>query len=214
MKVNETKELNLKFPENYTEELKNKDVLFKVKVNEIKERVLPELSKEFYEDLGYKDVDDEKGFRNKVKEEILKRKEASAEDKYISDCLDKAVSNMKVDINDEIIHEEIHHMMHQFEDQIKMQGITLEQYISFSGLTMDKFEDQLKPEATNRVKSHEKKLKSKFATKYQDRVKSIQNTDTQTIENRKIAEEIAKMESKLTRKPKIISSIKNNDKYN
>lgn len=153
MKVNETKELNLKFPENYTEELKNKEVLFKVKVNEIKERVLPELSKEFYEDLGYKDVDDEKGFRNKVKEEILKRKEASAEDKYISDCLDKAVSNMKVDINDEIIHEEIHRMMHQFEDQIKMQGITLEQYISFSGLTMDKFEDQLKPEATNRVKT-------------------------------------------------------------
>lgn len=153
MKVNETKELNLKFPENYTEELKNKDVLFKVKVNEIKERVLPELSKEFYEDLGYKDVVDEKGFRNKVKEEILKRKEASAEDKYISDCLNKAVSNMKVDINDEIIHEEIHRMMHQFEDQIKMQGITLEQYISFSGLTMDKFEEQLKPEATNRVKT-------------------------------------------------------------
>lgn len=56
--------------------------------------------------------------------------------------------------------------------------------------------------ATNKVKSNEKRAKSKFATKYQERVKSIQNADTQTIENRKIAEEIAKMEAKLNKKPK------------
>lgn len=55
--------------------------------------------------------------------------------------------------------------------------------------------------ATNKVKSNEKRSKSKFATKYQERVKSIQNADTQTIENRKIAEEIAKMEAKLNKKP-------------
>lgn len=57
--------------------------------------------------------------------------------------------------------------------------------------------------ATNRVKEHERRTKSKFATKYKDRVKSIQNTDTQTIENRKIAEEISKMEAKLQSKPKL-----------
>ena len=152
MKTGEEKELKLKFPENYTEELKNKDVLFKVKVNEIKERVLPELSKDFYEDLGYKDVKDEAGFKKKVEDEIKHRKEHEVEDKYINACVDKAISNMKVDINEEIIHEEIHRMMHQAEEQIKMQGLTLEQYVSFMGISMDDFHKQLEPEAEKRVK--------------------------------------------------------------
>lgn len=56
--------------------------------------------------------------------------------------------------------------------------------------------------ATKKVKGKEKKSKSKFAIKYKDRVKSIQNSDTQTIENRRIAEEIAKMEAKLNKKTK------------
>ena len=58
--------------------------------------------------------------------------------------------------------------------------------------------------ATNKVRGNERHSKSKFATKYKERVKSIQNADTQTIENRKIAEEIAKMESKLEKKPNIL----------
>ena len=153
MKVSETKTLNLKFPENYTEELKNKDVKFEVKVNEIKERVLPELNKDFYEDLGYKDVKTKDEFEKKVKEDIIKRKEASIEDKYINECIEKAVSNAKIEVNHEIIHEEIHRMMHQMEDQMRMQGITLEQYLSFSGMTMDKLEEQMHPEAESRVKA-------------------------------------------------------------
>lgn len=153
MKVGEEKELKLKFPENYTEELKNKDVTFKVKVNEIKERVLPDLNKDFYEDLGYKDVKTKEDFEKKVKEDIIKRKEASIEDKYINDCIEKAVSNMKVEINHEIIHEEIHRMMHQMEDQIRMQGLSLDQYLEFSHMTRDDLEKQMHPEAENRVKA-------------------------------------------------------------
>ena len=68
MKAGETKELNLKFPENYVEELKGKDVTFTVTVNEVKTRVLPEMNKEFFEDLGYEDVKDEAGLKAKVKE--------------------------------------------------------------------------------------------------------------------------------------------------
>ena len=153
MKVGEEKELKLKFPENYTEELKNKDVTFKVKVNEIKERVLPELNKEFYEDLGYKDVKTKEEFEAKVKEDIIKRKEATIEDKYINDCIEKAVSNMKVEINHEIIHEEIHRMMHQMEDQIRMQGLSLDQYLEFSHMSREQLEEQMHPEAENRVKA-------------------------------------------------------------
>ena len=62
--------------------------------------------------------------------------------------------------------------------------------------------------ATSKTRGNEKRVKSKFATKYQERVKSIQNADTQTIENRKIAEEIAKMEAKLNKKPKTAETVK------
>ena len=151
MKKGEEKELNLTFPDNYTEELKNKDVLFKVKVNEIKERILPEINKDFYEDLGYKDIKTEEDFNKKVEEEIKHRKEHEIEDKYINDCVDKAIENMKVDINEEIIHDEIHRMMHQAEEQFKMQGISFEQYLSFTGMTMDDFHKQAEPEAKKRV---------------------------------------------------------------
>ena len=58
---------------------------------------------------------------------------------------------MKVEINDEIIHEEIHRMMHQAEEQFKMQGISFEQYLSFSGMTMDDFHKHAEPEAKRRI---------------------------------------------------------------
>lgn len=153
MKKGEVKEINLKFPENYTEELKGKDVTFKVTVHEIKERVLPELNKDFYEDLGYKDVKDKKEFEDKVKESIKERKNATVEDKYINDCINKAVENMTVELNHEIIHEEIHRMMHQMEDQMRMQGLTLEQYLEFTHMTMNQLEEQMHGEAENRVKA-------------------------------------------------------------
>ncbi|MBR1416265.1 MAG: trigger factor [Bacilli bacterium] len=153
MKSGETKELKLKFPENYTPELKGKDVVFNVTVNEIKERVLPELNKDFYEDLGYKDVKTKEDFEKKVKEDITKRKEASIEDKYIDDCIKAAVENMKIELNHELIHEEIHRMLHQTEEQMKMQGLTLEQYLQATGMSMDKLEEQMHPEAENRVKA-------------------------------------------------------------
>lgn len=161
MKVNEEKELKLKFPEDYTENLKGKDVTFKVKVNEIKERKLPKLGKEFYEDLGYSDVKTEEDLKKKVKEEITKRKETTVEDKYIDDCLKKAVENMKVEINEEIIHDEIHRMVHQMEDQIRMQGLSLEQYLQFSGMDHHALEEQLRPEADKRI--HERYLLEKIA---------------------------------------------------
>lgn len=68
----------------------------------------------------------------------------------------------------------------------------------------DKKQKQIVKKATNKVKGHERRAKSKFSTKYQERVKSIQNADTQTIENRKIAEEIARMEDKLSKKPRAV----------
>lgn len=152
LKVNEEKELNLTFPENYTEDLKNKDVKFEVKINEIKTRILPEINEDFYLDLGYEDVKTKEEFENKIKETIETRKNAEIEDQYIEDCLAKASENMKVDINEEILDDEVHRMMHQFEEQLKMQGLNIEQYFEFSGMTHEKMHEQMEPEATKRIK--------------------------------------------------------------
>lgn len=152
MKVGETKELNLKFPENYTKELAGKEVLFKVTVREIKERVLPKLDKSFYEDLGYENIETEEEFNKEVKKAIEERKKIDAEDKYINDCLEAASKNMKGDINEEIIDEEVHRMINQFAEQLKMQGLSMEQYMQFSGMKHEDLHKQMEPEANKRVR--------------------------------------------------------------
>ena len=152
MKVGETKELNLKFPENYVEELKNKEVTFKVTVREIKERVLPEMNEDFYKDLGYDNIKTEAEFRKEIESVLKEKKEHEAEDKYLDAIIDKAIDNMKVEINEEIIDEEINRILKNFEQRIKMQGITLEQYVQFTGATMEQLREQTKPEAEKQVK--------------------------------------------------------------
>ena len=82
---------------------------------------------------------------------IEARKEAEVEDKYINDCLEAAAKNMKGDINEEIIDEEVHRMMNQFAEQLKMQGLSMEQYMQFSGMKHEDFHKQMEPEAKRRV---------------------------------------------------------------
>lgn len=152
MSTGEEKDLNLTFPENYTEELKGKDVTFKVKVNIIKEKVLPEINEDFFKDLGYDDVKTKEELEAKIKEQIKTRKETDIENKYIDECLEAATSNMKVEINPEIIDDEIHRMIDQMSEQLKMNGITLEQYMQFTGMTHEDLHKQYEEMATKRVK--------------------------------------------------------------
>ena len=152
MSVGETKELNLKFPEEYTKELAGKEVKFNVTVREIKERVLPELNKEFYADLGYDDIETEEDFRKEVKKAIEERKNEEAKNKYLDDVLEEAAKNMEIELNPEIIHDEVHRMIHQFEDQMRMQGISLDQYLQFTGGSREDLHKPLAPDAVKRVK--------------------------------------------------------------
>ena len=152
MEVGETKTLNLKFPEEYTKELAGKEVKFDVTVREIKERVLPELNEEFYQDLGFEDVKTEKEFNDEVKKMIEARKEEEAKNKYLDDVLEAAAKNMKGEINEEIIDDEVHRMIHQFEEQLRMQGLSVEQYLQFTGGTHEDMHKQMEPEAEKRVK--------------------------------------------------------------
>lgn len=152
MKIGETKVLKLKFPENYVEDLKNKDVDFTVTLKGIKERVLPEINEEFYKDLGYDDIKTKEELENKVKEHLLEHKKQDLENKYIDEVLKKATESMEVELNEEIIHDEIHRIIHQYEEQLKMQGLTLKQYFEFTKSSMEDFEKQVEPEAVSRIK--------------------------------------------------------------
>lgn len=151
-KTGEEITLNLTFPEDYVENLKGKDVKFDVKINEIKVRVVPEINEDFYKDLGYDDVKTKEDLEAKIKESIIEEKDKKAEDDFIEKCLDKAVENMKVELNEEIIDDEVHHMMHQYEDQLKMQGLDIEKFYEITGKTHEDLHAQMAPEAEKRIK--------------------------------------------------------------
>ncbi len=152
MKVDEEKTINLKFPEDYVAELAGKEVDFTVKVVEIKERILPEINEDLFADLGFDDVKTVEEFNKKIEEQLKESKEAQAKEAYSEKCLDKAAENMTVELNEEIIDDEIHRMIHQFEEQLKSQGLNLEQYYQFTGTTHEDLHKQMKAEATKRVK--------------------------------------------------------------
>lgn len=152
MKVGETKDIELKFPENYVEDLKNKDVTFTVTIKEIKERILPEINEDLFKDLGYEDVKTKEELEAKIKEHLLEHKKQDIDNKYLDEVLKKATDNMYVEINDEIIHDEIHRMVNQYAEQLKMQGLSIEQYLEFTKSTMDDLEKGMHPEAEMRVK--------------------------------------------------------------
>ena len=153
LKVGDKKELNLKFPEDYVENLKGKDVLFKVTVKAIKERRVPELDKDFFEDLAIKEVTDKKSLEAYIKKEIEEKKSEEIENKYVDELLHKATDNMKVELNEEIIHGEIHRMVHQYEDELRYQGASLDQYFKMTGTTMEDLEKMMHPQAEARIKT-------------------------------------------------------------
>lgn len=149
----EEKDLELTFPEDYmSEELKGQKVVFKVKVNDIKTRVIPELNNEFFEDLAMEDVKTKEDLEKMIEEELASRKEMDAENKYIDELLASASKNMKVELDEEIIDDEANRMYEQFLDKIAMQGLTEEIYFKYTNTTKEDALKQMKPEAENRIK--------------------------------------------------------------
>ena len=152
MEKGEEKDINLTFPEDYhAEDLKGKDVVFKVKVKEIKEQKLPELNKDFFLDLGMEGIETKEDLEKQLEENIKVRKEAEADNKYIDDLLAEAAKNTKIDIPEAMIEEEIDRILKQYEENLKMQGITLEMFYQFTNSDEQALRDQMKEEATNRV---------------------------------------------------------------
>ncbi len=152
MKEGEEKELNLTFPKDYgVKELAGADVVFKVKVHEIKEKKTRELDEDFFEDLGMDGIDSEEKLKDEIKKSILAQKEMEAENRYVDTLLENVAKNVEVDIPQEMVDEEIEHLMNRFEQQMKGQGISLDLYYKFTNSTEKDLKSQMEKEAYNNV---------------------------------------------------------------
>ena len=153
MEVGEEKDINLSFPEDYhAEDLKGAPVVFKVKVNEIKEVRIPELDKEFFEDLGMEGIDTKEALEKQVKENIKAGKETKAEDKYIDDLLAEVAKTTEVDVPDTMINDETDRMVEHFAEHMAMQGISIEQFYQYTNSNKEALKEQYKEEALKRIK--------------------------------------------------------------
>ena len=153
MKKEENKDIELSFPEDYmAKDLAGQKVVFNVTVHDIKKRVIPELDEEFFKDLDMEGVTNKEELNKVVEEEIKTQKEHDAENKYIDELLRKASENIEVEINPEIIENEQNRMIDDYRNNLKMQGLSLEQYLQFTKSSIEDLKKQIEPEATSRVK--------------------------------------------------------------
>lgn len=152
MKVGEEKDLHLTFPEDYgAKDLAGKEVVFKVKVNEIKEKKARELDEEFFEDLAIEGVNSEETLKEEIKNSIKAQKEMDAENKYVDTLLEEVSKNVEVDIPEEMVEEEVDRLLKRFEEHMKMQGISLDLYYKFTNSTEADLKSQLEKEAYSNV---------------------------------------------------------------
>ncbi len=152
MKTGEEKEIKVTFPEDYvSEELKGKEVTFKVKVNEIKEKVARELDADFFADLGLEGIDTKEKLMDEIEANIKAQKDMDQENQYIDHLLEEIGKNTEVDIPEEMVEEEIDRLMGRFEEQMKMQGISLDVYYQFTKITEKDLRAQMEKEAFSHV---------------------------------------------------------------
>ncbi len=152
LKAGDEKDVKLSFPDDYhVDDLKGQPVVFKVKVNEVKQVVIPELDKDFFDDLGMEGIDTKEALEKQVKENIKAQKEKEAEDKWLDALLEEAFKNATVDIPEVMITDEQNRMVKEYGQNLQMQGITLEQFYQFTNLTEDKLKEEYKEQATKRV---------------------------------------------------------------
>lgn len=151
MNLGEEKDIEVTFPEAYHESsLAGKPAVFTVKVNEIKEKELPELDDEFVKDISEFDTLDE--LKADVKEKLAEQKSKEVEREMENHLIKTAAENATIDIPAVMIDTQIDGMMRDFEYQLRYQGLSLEDYFSFSNTTKEQLADQMRGDATNRVR--------------------------------------------------------------
>ena len=145
-------EVNVKFPEEYhAAELKGKDAMFKVKVNKISYKELPELDDEFAKDAS--EFETLKELKADIKAKKKAANEAKAKAEMENEAVEKLVAEMKADIPEGMIETRTESLLRDFEMRLYQQGMNLEMYQKYTGMTMEDFKKQFRPQAENAVKS-------------------------------------------------------------
>lgn len=154
MKSEETKDINVTFPEDYhVEELKGAPVVFKVTVHEIKKKVLPTLDDEFVKELKIENVETVDAYKEHVKESILSGKKAEAERKADEKLLKALCDEATINIPSVMIEKETEAMLNDQAARLQYQGIPFDQYLKIIGQTREDIKKQLEESATARIKT-------------------------------------------------------------
>ena len=152
MNIGDEKEINVTFTEDYhAEELKGKPATFKVSVKEIKEKQLPDIDDDFAQDVSDFDTLDE--YKADLKKKIAERKEAEAKKQKETEAIEKIVADSKMDIPQAMIDTQVTRMAEDFAQRLQQQGLSLEMYFKYTGLTAEKILDDMKPEAVKRIQN-------------------------------------------------------------
>ena len=172
-------EVNVTFPEKYqAADLAGKPAVFKVKINEIKAKELPELDDEFASEVSEFDTLDElkTDIKAKIKEQKVNDGKRAQEDAAV----DAIIESAKMDLPEAMVDTQARQMLDEFAQRMQQQGLTLDQYMQFTGMTADKMMDELRPQA-------EKRIKTRLVLEAIAKAENIEITDE------KLDEEIAKM---------------------
>ncbi|MEE1196855.1 MAG: trigger factor [Lachnospiraceae bacterium] len=172
-------DVNVTFPEEYhSADLAGKAAVFKCVVHKIEAKELPELDDEFAQDVSEFDTLDE--YKADIRKNLTEKKEADAKRAKENAAVDKAVENAAMDIPAPMLDTQAEQMVNNFAQRIQSQGLTFEQYMQFTGATLDSMKEQMKPQA-------EKEIKARLVL---EKVAEVENIE---ISDEKLNEEIANM---------------------
>lgn len=185
--IDEEKVVNVTFPEDYhAEDLKGKEAVFKCKVNRIQKKELPEVDDEFAKDVSEFDTLEE--YKADIRKKLAEEKEKDAQRAKEDAVINKIIETTEMDIPDAMVDAQIDQMADDFGRRMQSQGLSLEQYFQFTGLTMEKLRDELKPQALKRIQT--RLVLEKIAE-----VEDIQPTEEQIDEEINKMAEMYKMEA-------------------
>ena len=150
--IGEECEVHVTFPEEYhAKELAGKPAVFKVTVKEIKRKELPELNDEFAGEVSEFETLEE--YKNDVKSKLSLKKQKDAATENENHVVDKVVENAQMDIPEPMIDSQVNNMVNDYARRMQSQGLSLEQYMQFTGMTIEPLKEQMKPQAVKRIQT-------------------------------------------------------------
>lgn len=153
LKVGEEKDLELSFPKDYqAEDLAGQDVVFHVKLHEIKEMVLPKLDDDFVKELDKEGIETMDALKESIKADLKKEKETNAKNAKTDFAVQTASENATIEIPEDMVVAEKNRMLDNTKQQAKQYGLEFEQYLQFSGMTLEKFEEKLMEDARKSIR--------------------------------------------------------------